>query len=239
MAAGDLCTLEEAKAFQSIDNDDSDATLELLITLASSWVQTEMGRVIAQATYTHYFSGRGDPDIPLRQRPVRSVTSVSVHATGYFGQASGAFPATSLLTAGDDYVLIRDHQTLADAGVPYSKSGILRWLPTSGFFRGDAFGGTIAGMLTPGILNPGWPRGVGNVKVVYVAGYLTADIPLDLKNATLLFVQTLKSQTDNNRFQGTSEALGPHSYQYGQLTYFAREVYGFAQIIRKYRELVL
>lgn len=235
-----LCTLQEAKDFQSITGDDDNDTLTLLIVLASEFIQTECGRRFAQATYTDYYSGNGTIYLPLRHRPVRSITSIHLDNSGYFGQADDPFPASTLLTAGTDYTLNRDDPVTADAGVPYSKSGLVNWIGGSSWFvRGGNPYGTVPGLLSPGIVRHGWPRGDGNIKVVYVAGWLTADIPSDLKMGTLLLVQTLKSQTDNNRFQTTSEGLGPHSFSYGQLTYYAREVYGFAQMVRKYRELAI
>lgn len=235
-----LCELQEAKDFMSVTGDADDDTLELLIDLASEFIQTECGRRFAQATYTDYYSGNGTIHLILRHRPVRSVASIYLDNTGCFGQGDDSFPASTLLTAGTDYAINRDDPVTIDGSTPYSKSGLVNWLGGSSWFvRGGNSYGTVPGLLSPGIIRKGWPRGDGNIKVTYTAGWLTADIPSDLKLGTMLLVQTLKSQTDNNRFQTTSEGLGPHSFSYGQLTYYAREVYGFAQIVRKYREFAI
>lgn len=231
---GQLCTLTEAKLFQSITTDDQDEQQSLYVDLVSNWIETEIGRKIALATYTEYYSG-GDIDLLTRQRPVQSVTSIHLDSNGFYGTGGGGFAANTLLTAGEDYALIPD-----EPGQTWSKSGRIRWRGQS---AGDGAWGwgnflSVGGLLSRDVgRRRGWPCGQGNIKVVYAAGWTESQVPTDLKMGALQFIQTLTSQTDNNRFQPTGESLGPYNYSASQLSYFAREVVGLSSTIRKYREV--
>jgi hypothetical protein len=61
----------------------------------------------------------GPEVIELGRLPVRSITEVRVDRDGAFGQKSGGFPSTSVLTSGDEYMLDIDYGT-------YSQTGFLR-----------------------------------------------------------------------------------------------------------------
>ncbi len=137
-------------------------------TRSQAAVEEALGWPIEQATYTEYYPiapdvvregqetleveggsayfarGDGGTVLSLRNRPVRSITSVTIDTNGFFGQVSGSF-AGSALVAGSDYYLTLDYRGL-------SRSGAL-------VRRG-----------------PAWPAIPGSIKVVYVAGFSSAEL---------------------------------------------------------------
>jgi len=97
MAAGDLTTLADVKAYlgmtgEAVDDD----LLTRLITAASTWFKTQAAHQILSATYTDTFDGSGGTRKVLENFPVISVTSVTVD-----GVAIPARPAIGQ----DGYVL--------------------------------------------------------------------------------------------------------------------------------------
>lgn len=109
--------------------------LRLVCATAERAIKDFVGYSVEQATHTHFLPDRapnfvGDPEVyaydlnsagkvvpvsigavpeksilALPELPVRSVTSVHEDTDAYGNQASDAFPASSLLTAGIDYYL--------------------------------------------------------------------------------------------------------------------------------------
>jgi hypothetical protein len=223
-------SVEAYKEFVKDDTSTYDENYLRILTLASAGVETYCGRTFAQTSYTEYVSGTGHPELLCRHRPVvTSGLTVYLDSGGYWGQGSGAFASTTALTAGSDYALRLDEPEASR-----SKSGILVWLGGSAESSGwPSWRST--GLLTPGIVQSGWPVGQGNLKLVYTAGF--ADIPDAVEEAVYLLSQTLIAQTDNNTFQDTSESLGPYSLSKTQLSYFAREVRGFKEALARYREV--
>lgn len=89
--------------------------------------------------------------IQLQQLPVRSITEVREDATGYFGQAPNAFPATTILQSGSDYFLKIENPAIY-GGQPISWSGHL-------------------------VRRAFWfPATVGSVMVTYVAGFTAMEL---------------------------------------------------------------
>jgi hypothetical protein len=91
--------------------------------------------------------------------PVRSITTVHEDTAAYFGQGSGDFPASSLLTAGTDYCL-----RATTSGI--SKSGIIerlgsRWPARAGTVQVVYVAGYTAAELAPG--------GIGSIFSMAVA----------------------------------------------------------------------
>lgn len=223
-------TVEGLKDFLKVSATDTtyDDTYYDVLRFASQGVDTYCGRSFTQAAYTWYTSGTGRPEVLLPNRPV-STTGLTVYLdnNGYYGQGASAFPASTLLTAGSDYVLRVD-------GDGRSESGILLWL---GAASSNWPTWRTTGVLTPGVAVAGWPVGLGNIKVGYTGGYAT--IPADIEAATYLLSQVLIAQTDNNAFQPTSETIGPYSVSSQQLSYFAREVFNHSAALARYRELAV
>jgi hypothetical protein len=223
-------SVEGYKEFVKDSTSTYDENYLRILTLASAGVETYCGRTFAQASYTEYVSGTGHPELLCRHRPVvTSGLTVYLDSAGYWGQGSGAFASTTALTAGSDYALRIDEPEASR-----SKSGILVWLGGSAESSGwPSWRST--GLLTPGIVQSGWPVGQGNIKLVYTAGF--ADIPDQVELATYILAQGLVAATDNNSFQDVGESLGPYRLEKAQLQYYARELIGFKDALVRYREV--
>jgi len=188
--------------------------LQQILEAADRAVKDYTHRDLEQHSYTDYYDGTGLPDLPLRQRPVSTITSVKVDPNGYYGDGPDAFPVGSLLTLGTDYVLVRDEPRYAGAGK--SKSGILRRargvaLSSNAFWDWPGpWMGLRKGTLTAARA-PFWPFGYGNVQVVYTAGYAPGSIPADLRQAVnQLAVEMFRK--GRYGYIPSSESLGEYSY---------------------------
>lgn len=192
--ATDLVSLSDAKAFLGITGTSQDKRLAGVLAGVEKAVRTYCHRDFTSKERTEYYNGNNRQRLALRERPVTTVTSVQLDNTGYFGKASGSFGASSTLTEGTSWVLSYDSR---DSGV--SDSGVLIKLP-----------GVQSTFVTISEQREAiWPLGVGNIKVVYTAGYTT--IPADLQ----LAVKMLTSLTHASADQGgplESETLGDYSY---------------------------
>lgn len=176
-----LSSRSNLKTFLRITTTDTtqDTYLDQLLSAADAIVKGFCKRSLEEATLTEYYDGNGTQYLPLRSRPVSSVTSVYLDEDGFYGDGASAFPSESALTAGSDFALKRD----GAGGI--SKCGLLVRLGGSVVaYAGDLIGGTSGQLATlSGRATPIWPVGNGNIKVVYVAGYAAASIPDDLENA--------------------------------------------------------
>ena len=92
MATGDLTTLANVKAYLSppLTATADDALLARLITASSQFIQSWLNRIIAVASYSDTRSGSGGMRLFLRNRPVLSVTSVTIDGAAI--PASGPTP---------------------------------------------------------------------------------------------------------------------------------------------------
>lgn len=156
----------QALAVTVVDRDTFTVTPSATVTTAgdTAWLVRSM---------TEFYPGTGSRELLLRHPPVRSITSVYEDSGAYYGEASGAFASTSLLTAGTDYCLARDNAAENEV----SRSGVL--LRIGGYWprsivRGE---GMLAASAAPGL---------GNIKVTYLTGW--APIPDDLSAACHLMV---------------------------------------------------
>ena len=79
MAAGDLTTLDNVKAWLGLSSDGttSDSLLSALITAASGFVTQHLGRDLAPTSYTEVHDARGGRTLFLRQAPITGVQAVS------------------------------------------------------------------------------------------------------------------------------------------------------------------
>jgi hypothetical protein len=118
---------------------------------------------------TEYYCGPNDPTLVLRESPVVSISSVYLDSGAYFAQASGAFAADTLLTAGVDYALDARRGFLVKIG------GV--WPGVNAQARG--------------LLASGVTEGVGNIRVTGIYGY--APIPADLQLAACQVVAEMKA----------------------------------------------
>ncbi|PFH29140.1 head-tail connector protein [Burkholderia sp. JKS000303] len=80
MAAGDLTTLANAKAWINVPANltGDDAMLTRLISAASQFVQTYLNRTIASTTYTESHTGSASNTLALPNYPITGVSSLSI-----------------------------------------------------------------------------------------------------------------------------------------------------------------
>jgi hypothetical protein len=170
-----------------------DAQLEAFIKAADAVVKKWTKRDLESSTYTEFHSGDNRADVILRQRPATATTNVWVDFSGFWGQNPAGFPASTLLTLGQDYALVMD-----GPGGTVSNSGLLRRVGATGLQ------GFMGGLVYPSGLRQGtlsgwdrgvvWPTGDGNIKVQYTAGYTT--IPADLQEATNQIAKQMKAMDE-------------------------------------------
>ncbi|MCH9655292.1 MAG: hypothetical protein K0U86_11780 [Planctomycetes bacterium] len=193
MALTDKATI---KTLLGISDTSLDAAIDLMIPQAGAIIKGYLQRNIEQATYTEFYSGSGDKVLLLNQTPVQSITSVHLDSDGYYGDGTEAFPASSVLVEGTDFVLQKDDATNTEV----SKSGIV-YHTGKGWPRPSS---RLQGQLTsaPGL-------GIGNIKVVYVAGWAT--VPSDIQfAANKLVISMVQSIDHGGRVE--SESIEDYSY---------------------------
>lgn len=118
----------------------------------------------ASGQFHEYYDGTGYVDVQLRSPFVSKVHNVYLDMQGSYGKASQAFSSSTELTQGQDYSLVLE-------GTGISKSGLLRrmsnnayWWPSDWVYYRNS-GGLAFNK------GPFWPRGYGNIKVVYDFGF--------------------------------------------------------------------
>lgn len=191
-----LTTAATIKTILGVSDTSLDAVLAVLIPQADEMIKGYLGREIEQATYTEYYSGTGSQALILNQTPVQSITSVNEDSGGYFGDGTDAFPVASLLVEGTDYVLRKDDATNTEV----SKSGILYRIGKAWPRPYSRLRGQLAS--APGL-------GLGNIKVVYVAGWAT--VPADIQFAANKLVT---SMLQSRSLQGPLESESIEDYSY-------------------------
>lgn len=184
------------KTLLGISDTSLDDVIDLLIPQADAIIKGYLKREIEEATYTEYYSGTGDQTLILKQTPVQSITSVNEDRDGFYGDGTDAFPASTLLVEGTDYVLRKDDASATEV----SKSGILYRINSAWPRPYSRKRGQIAS--SPGIA-------MGNIKVVYVAGWET--VPADITfAANKLVTSMLQSLDAGGRLE--SESIEDYSY---------------------------
>lgn len=223
------------QGFQTALTGSTNAAQAMFLRAAIAAVKSYCKLNFEQATYTHYHDGTGRRDLFLRERPVVSVTSVNVDATGYYGDGASAFAASTLWAAGTQYSLVRDYGAV-------SRSGRLRRLGGAGssWLNDDLWGlGYGRGYLSGGTAGPCWPAGSGNIKVVYVAGFLPADIPAEISQAVN---EVAKAMWLRRNLTGPvhHERLGEYDYDLMQLPIGALpELGSVRQMLAPWKEIVV
>ena len=215
-----LTSISAVKTLLGISDSSQDTLLTQLLAGVDATIKQWLRRDIEQATYTEFYSGDGTEVLALNQYPVTSITSVHENASGYFTESE--FTADELLTAGEDYALMRLSSTVG------SKAGFVRrigglWpqpsLRTQQFL--SAFPGAAA----------------GNIRVVYVAGY--SSVPADLAAAAnQLVVRAYNQRT------GGGLGIQQQSYEDASESFFnpqdSLSMLGTVEsILRPYRRVVV
>ena len=130
MAAGDLTVLADVKSYLGIASTDTSADVVLgsLITAQSAWLQTQIRRTIALATYADLYEWNlstefgpmkrlGIKSFALRNTPVVSVTSVVVDTVALTAQPDVSSPGWA--QNGDDLEIRGYDQLLYSLGIPW------------------------------------------------------------------------------------------------------------------------
>lgn len=172
---------------------------------------------------TEFYAGNGSAKLLLRQTPVQAVASVYQDDSACYGEAAGAFASDTLLTAGEDYCLIRDN----GFGGEVSKSGILMRVGSTW----PAASQRLSGLLTQGIT-----EGVGNIKVTYTAGY--TPVPADLVSAVhQLAAEHRRSSDSGGAMQ--SESFDYYSYEKMSPVDQAKAIGSVKSILANYKPWVI
>lgn len=131
-----------------------DVPLQAILTAVEAAQVLYLGYQPEEAGRTEYYSGTGTPFISLLVRPCVSVEAVyyNQNSQGTWGQGSDPFPASSLLTEGQDYAVRIEGP---------SNQGILVALNWNWWNQWWMVQTRLAPNLVPAY---------GNVKVVYTAG---------------------------------------------------------------------
>lgn len=195
-----LITLDNLKALWSVAKDDvaNDDQFRALIQQCSARIETFCRRVFATADYTEFVNGTGTRYLPLRQRPINTVANVWEDNNGYWGQSDDPFPSTTLLTAGTDYMIVKEDGPLGKSGMLYRRNGLWpKW---------DVYeSGKIAAVPTPA---------PGNIKVEYNAGFST--IPYDVQQACAFLCASVR-RTIKLGAPTSSEAWEDYNYTLANL----------------------
>jgi hypothetical protein len=188
-----LTTLEAVKTHLGMASEDTtlDPQLNQLLAAVDAAIKKQLKQNFEEDTYTEFYDGTGSERLYLRQTPVQS-TGLTVYedSNGNYGQTSGAFAASTLLTLGTDYVLAVDQPDGT------SLQGVLVRL------YGVWSGRTLYG---PKELTGSPSDALGSIKVTYTAGYET--IPYDLAMAANQIVAWAASATDG-------QAMRSENYDY-------------------------
>lgn len=220
-------------------NTSQDSQLQIYLDQASRAFLSEIGRDIVQTNYpaaaedgqgdSGYYSGNGTSKLRLRQYPVIvSGLTVYVDNSGRFGaNPDGAFDATStLLTYGTDYVLQLDG-CLPGTSTKCSYSGILERVGTTWPRRV---------IYSPGQISLQPIDGLGNIKVIYTAGFPT--VPNDIRMAVVTIAAYIRRNADKGG-PVSSESLGGYSYSLAQgaVTSTLPELGSVRQAVNRWREI--
>lgn len=209
-------------------NDVTDANqLTAVLSAVDRIVKEYVGQEIESGTYTEYYAGNNTPYLVLRQRPVISITSICEDSFGLYGFGTDAFPSSMNLTAGADYGLRLDGQNPA-TGTAWSKSGIV--------VRPYRVWSEITSFATPGNLTSETSPTFGNIKVVYVAGYPT--VPMDIQLACIQIAKFVMRTLPLGQ-EVQSERIGAYSYDMGRgfLEMGIPEAGTTRSILGKYKEV--
>src|SRR5882762_708261 len=148
--------------------------LNALFLAADQAIKTELDRDLEQNNYTNYYSGTGTRYLVLRQTPVTALSTVHINYAGYYGHnLENPYDTEHLLTDGKDYVLEWD-----STNATVSNSGRL--------IRIGTVWSELIKAYTQGKVTQEVAPSIGNIKVVYTAGY--NPIPYDLQFAVALVV---------------------------------------------------
>lgn len=186
-----IVTEAYVRTFFNITADSETDRLTQLIDIVSAMFENDLGYPVEQRTVVEYHSGANDPVLFLNARNVSSITSIYVDSSGFFGAPGTAFASGTLLTNGVDYALMVEEDGVSWGGMVRRLNSV--WptpqvKPSAGLnYERDQFR--------------------GNIKATFVAGYVEADIPADLKYAACLAIGTMR------RYQKAGGVVSGYSFE--------------------------
>lgn len=188
-----LISLSDYKVYAGVQGTALDAQLTALINLASSVIRNLCGRSdvngFESATRTELVSGSASNTIAVREWPITSITSIS------FVDSNGG---KTLLDANGYRAVANGYGTIELVNSVSSRYGV-----QIGYeFDVNRFG-----------YQPQWLRGVNNYEVIYVGGYAT--IPLALQMVCMQAVGILQASA-GTKAAFASENIGDYSYTKGE-----------------------
>jgi len=223
-----LVSLAVVKLHLGISSGDTsqDDLLNQLITQAGAVIGNHLNRDLEESTYTDFYAGNGQRELLLRNYPVQSVTSVYVDPNAYYGDAPSAFGSTTALTAGVDYTL---HQNLSSGGTQKSGTGILLRIGNVWPAMMEKHGG---------LLSPGIGNAIGNIKIVYTAGYPSGQIPAGIAFAAC---QLISEMMRTRKFGGavSQESYDYYSVQFATALENSQAMTGVKKLLSGYKRWIL
>jgi len=159
MAAGDLCAAADVKAYLGKNDAGDDTLLAGIVSAASAWLASQIGRDITSQAYNETRSGDGTGALRLRQSPVITVQSLTVDGI-----------AVTPRDANNEGWALQDDWLLLSG-------------PSSGAGMSGPYGPYVSGTKMTTLR---YTIGLANVVIGYTAGYAT--VPPDLKQAAVELV---------------------------------------------------
>lgn len=186
MAAADLVSLPDAKAFVNVTGTASDGKLAMLITRASMWMERIVNRRLKVRTYTNLrITGPDGPRLYPPAWPIDTASGVTIKVdeiaqTVWRTEADGDVDAKDVVVASDDPWDDR----FGKANHFYRWQG---WASALGFYW----------RATTGKVPSASQSGQNRVLLTYRGGYAT--MPDDLQQACLYLVQKLWRDQDRQQ----------------------------------------
>lgn len=217
----------DVKTHLGITGTDEDTFLDQIGQQCEAALLNDLKRTVEQTTVTEYQSGTGTNRLYLRRTPVQSITTIHVRGDLYYGDGD-AEAAADLLTAGTDYALARDQETTGSN--IKSKTGLLYRIGAV-WERPSAIRDGLLSVSPDG-------DGIGNVKVVYVAGWPSGSIPADIKLALHQMIGVVRASAKKGQpYQ--SEGVDYYNHTAFAPADIAQALGSVQSLIRPYRKLIL
>lgn len=192
----------------STDTSEDDKLNQFITEIESSVLSFLKRGSFTSASYTEYHSGNDREKLILKKRPVTAITSIHVDSTGYAGQGSDAFAASTLWVSGTDY-----------------------WTPQ---LSADEENGSLIYAIGN---NQQWPLGRGNIKVVYTAGYSVVPDDLALAVNQLIAAVRAGAERGGQVGEETFGEYSYTLLKGGDLTSLGMDAVNAGRIIARYREV--
>jgi hypothetical protein len=189
-----------------------DAWIGALIPAAEAAVSRYCRRDFRSPTKClEYYDGTGTPYLVLNRTPVWSVSGVWLDNKGYADVPSGVFGPETQLVDGVDFILSKQGAVEDLYGFPGPRP--TRY-PSSLLVKLNGVWPSLTRVATAGWLAGGLRRTPGNIKVVYVA----SDVPADVLYATSLLVARFLRTAPLGGDNVVRERIKDYEYEIGRMS---------------------